>query len=133
MKISVFGQRNIKDDLKIKEEIDNVLSRIPESDYVTFLWGGAEGCQKVVYEYLNKNYDFVLFKPWTTVSKKLYNIATKEGKFDNSYFFFRNVQIVDNSDLVVIFDNGTKDSEVYKVKNLVEKKGKDHIVIEVKE
>jgi len=135
MKISFFGQRNFKNDSFIKENIDRLLSEMAEhrNECVTVLWGGAQGAQTIAYDYLKTEYDTVKFKPWTTVSRKLYKEESQKGKFDNNYFFLRNIQIVDNSDLVVIFDNGEKDSEVDKVKELVEKKGIQHIIFEDKE
>jgi hypothetical protein len=59
------------------------------------------------------------------------SLAIVDGKFDPTFFFYRNIQIVDNSDLVVIFDNKEKDAEVYKVKDLCEKKCKQMIIFDV--
>lgn len=129
MKVSVFSQRNVTDPAIVDKLFNEALW---EDGYnPTFLTGGAHGAQQVIYDALKDDYDFVVFKPWTQISKKMESIAVVDGKFDPTFFFYRNIQIVDNSDLVVIFDNGEKDAECYKVKALCEKKGKNMVVINV--
>jgi hypothetical protein len=134
MKVSIFSQRSVTDPSIVDKLFDtiNYLENIKdEYKPVMFLTGGAHGAQQVIYNTLKDDYDFVVFKPWTQISKKMESIAIVDGKFDPTFFFYRNIQIVDNSDLVVIFDNGEKDAEVYKVKGLCEKKGKQMVVIHV--
>jgi hypothetical protein len=133
MKVSVFSQRNVTDPAIVDMFLDEVQKQYQDIVVYSpvFLTGGAHGAQQVIYDALKENYDFVVFKPWTQISKKMESIAVVDGKFDPTFFFYRNIQIVDNSDLVVIFDNGDKDAEVYKVKGLCEKKGKQMVVIHV--
>ena len=113
MRISVFGPRKItkEDTLKIQESMDKIIGELT-LECITLLLGGASGTQKIVEEYFKDMYDIVVFQPWTMIKKDL----IKE-KYDPTYFFYRNIQIVDNSDVVCIYDNGNKDAEVYKVKN----------------
>ena len=128
MKVSIFSQRNVTDPV-IVDKLFEELGKYEEP--VIFLTGGAHGAQQVVYDALKDDYDFVVFKPWTQISKKLESLAIVDGKFDPTFFFYRNIQIVDNSDLVVIFDHKEKDAECYKVKNLCEKKDKNMVIINV--
>jgi hypothetical protein len=131
MKVSVFGQRNIVDENLIKEKFDEVLSEY-EGQVFTYIYGGAKGPQDVVYNYVKDEMDCILFQPWTMISKRLSKQAVDDnGKFDPVYFFFRNIQIVDNSDLVIIFDNGSQDAEVYKVLNLCTRKNINLVKVDV--
>lgn len=120
MKISVFGQRNITDISTITTLLEMELTDIETN--ITYIHGGAKGPQEIIYNYLKNTVDCVLFRPWTMISNKLAKQAMTNGKFDPVYFFFRNIQIIENSDLVFIFDNGDQDAEVYKVISLCEKK-----------
>ena len=133
MKVSVFSQRSVTDPAIVDMFLDEVQKQYQDIAVYSsvFLTGGAHGAQQVIYDALKDDYDFVVFKPWTQISKKMESIAVVDGKFDPTFFFYRNIQIVDNSDLVVIFDNGEKDAECYKVKGLCEKKGKPMVVINV--
>lgn len=131
-RVSVFGQRTITDDKLVLAKYDEVVSKHYKEDgdlVVTYVYGGAKGPQEIIANVWMG--DKVLFQPWTAISKSLSRQAYKEGGFDPVYFFFRNIQIVENSDLVIIFDNGEKDAEVYKVKSLCEKKGIKYEVVEV--
>jgi hypothetical protein len=133
MKVSVFGQRNVTDESVVKSTIDSIIQNEGSIDagYITFLWGGAKGVQEIVYYYLKDEYDFVIFKPWTKVSHELNNIAMEGGKFNTKYFYLRNKQIIQNSDLVVILDNGQREKEVDSVKELCSKLRKELLIKEI--
>ena len=131
MRISVFGQRSINDSATVTTKFDLVLAEYEKDHPITFVHGGAKGPQSILHDYLKDECDVVLFKPWTMISKKLSKQAMEGGSFDPVYFFFRNIQIVENSDLVIIFDNGEQDGEVYKVKNLCDKKGIKYVEVPV--
>lgn len=132
MKVAIFGSLNISVDqenkvLKLLEEEFTAL-RNPSNDYgraFSILSGGATGVQSVIPDFVHVfGYDLIVFKPWTQVSRKLEKQATSSGKFDPIYFFFRNIQIVDNADIVLIFDTGDKCAEVDRVRELCERKNK---------
>lgn len=132
MRVSVFGQRNIVDEQKVLGEFDKIINKYdPTVTTFTFVHGGAKGPQELIYNYTKTVWDSVLYQPWTMISKKLSRLAMENGSFDPVYFFFRNIQILENSDLVVIFDNGEKDAEVYKVLSLCEKKNIPFIKVEI--
>lgn len=124
MKIAVFGNRTISDNVKVIQSFDSVLKDLkPES--ITLLHGGAAGPATAIVE-ASKDHpiiDTVLFKPWNMVWSKM--------AFDPILFYMRNKQIVENADLVVIFSNGEKDSEVYRVQGLCERKGLKVINVEI--
>jgi len=130
MKVSVFSQRNVDN----QEIVDMILDHAAEAagvEPIVFLIGGANGAQTILYNALRDEYDFVIFKPWTQISREVEELATQGGKFNSTFFYYRNIQIVDNSDLVIIIDNGEKDAEVYKVKELCNKKNKSMVIINV--
>jgi len=122
MRISVFGQRTINDEMLIKQKFDETIAEHDIRECLTYVYGGAKGAQDIIYNYVKEDMDTILFRPWTMVSKKLASQAMEGDKFNPVYFFFRNIQIIDNSDLVIVFDNGEQDAEVYKVKNLLSKR-----------
>jgi hypothetical protein len=130
MRVSVFGQRSITNEALLKEKFDEVLSNF-EGNGFTYIYGGAKGPQDIIYNYVKEDMDCILFQPWTMISKKLNAQVMESGKFDPVYFFFRNIQIVDNSDLVIVFDNGEQDAEVYKVLNLCNRKNVELVKINV--
>jgi len=131
MRISVFGQRSITDEGLVKQRFDEVVAEYDINESITYVHGGAKGVQEIIYNYVKEDWDCVLFRPWTMISKKLASQATEDGKFNPVYFFFRNIQIIENSDLVIVFDNGEQDAEVYKVLNLLEKKKTPFVKISV--
>lgn len=126
MRVSVFSQRSVNDASVVTSSFKEIVG---ENGYITFVHGGAKGAQEIILDWFEG--DVITYRPWTAISKALSRQAYKEGAFDPVYFFFRNIQIVENSDLVIIFDNGEKDAEVYKVKNLCEKKGIKYEVVEL--
>ena len=76
-------------------------------DYVTIISGGAKGVDTLACEWakINKK-DFILFKP--------YHLIDNSVTYQPRYFFTRNKQIIDNSDVVIVFwdgkSKGTKDA-----------------------
>jgi hypothetical protein len=137
MKVSVFGNRSISDKEKVVGVFQSWLtSHSAGYNSITFLWGGAEGPSTFVVDDIkawNEEHqeqrvlqtDVVLFKPWHMVYKKL------AESFNPMYFYFRNKQIVENADAVLVFSNGEKDSEVRRVIELCESLDKEFTVVEV--
>lgn len=127
MKISVFGNRSIVDKEKVVEYFWDFCSSMEEEldvpSGITYLWGGAEGPARLVAEELRDKTDIVLFKPWHMVDFSM--------KFNPKFFFFRNKQIIENSDAVLIFSTGEKDAEVYKTVEFCEQRKKNYLVVQV--
>jgi hypothetical protein len=60
-------------------------------------------------------YDIIAFRPWTLYDRELV--------FSPAIFYYRNQQIIDNSDWVILLDNGEKDSEANKIQSICEEYG----------
>ena len=124
MKLAVFGQRAI-----VNEE--EVITRFEELDYkedlvnecTTYLHGGAKGPQRIILS-LFEDHDTVLFLPWSLVTNKL-------GEFNADLFNYRNKQIIDNADDVVIFDDGSPDREADYVLHYVRRSRKHYYLIKM--
>lgn len=125
MKLAVFGQRAI-------EDTGAVISRLLElsdekgwdNEPLTYLYGGAKGPQAAVLEVMSPHHDCVLFQPWSMVTSRL-------GKFNVDFFDYRNKQIIDNADEVVIFDDGSPDREADRVINYVRRCHKMYNIIKM--
>lgn len=96
MRIGIFGSRNITD-FDVRAILEDITIDIEGS---IFLLGGAKGVQAIVKSYLDEYKDrygkclYILFKPWHLVNTRL--------AFNTDLFFYRNKQIIQNSDLVVV-------------------------------
>lgn len=112
MKLAVFGQRAIEDEAVIAKLLELIELEGWDGDRLTYLHGGAKGPQKTILGLMEEYHDTVLFQPWSMVTSKL-------GKFRIDMFDWRNKQIINNADEVVIFDNGTPDREADYVLNYV--------------
>lgn len=112
MRVAVVGSRSIVDQDLINYHLDKLL--LPcggeNGDEVTIISGGAIGVDTLAREWARvNNKDFILFKP--------YHLIDNQVTYHPRYFFTRNKQIVDNSDMVVVFwdgtSNGSKDVMKY--------------------
>lgn len=124
MKISVFGNRSITDVNKVVDIFWKYVETLELKDKpegITYVWGGADGPSNIIAEELREKTDIVLFKPWHLIDFSI--------KFGPKYFYFRNKQVVENSDAVLILTTGEKDAEVYKTVELCEQKNKEYTVI----
>lgn len=126
IKIGVFGNRNITN----KELVQSKFAEFMEDfelplDPILIIHGGAAGPANIMAEYADKDQEWstVLFKPWTMVWSKL--------EFQPIFFYLRNKQIVENSEIVFIVTNGEKDSEVYRVIDLCKRWNKRYYIAEV--
>ncbi len=121
-KIAIFGNRTIDD-------VDKVLNAFEEAvgldNEICILHGGAIGPAKIISERakVTDGLSEVCFKPWTMIYQKI--------EFHPKFFYFRNKQVVENSDQVLIFSNGEEDSEVSRVLELCNRWGKDYQVIDL--
>lgn len=116
--IGVFGNRDITDASLIRKKFDEYMKNTSFEE-VLILHGGAAGPQEVLAE----DYISILFKPWHMIWSKI--------EFAPILFYMRNKQIVENSDEVIIFSNGEKDAEVYKVIDLCKRKRVKYTIIDV--
>jgi len=89
------------------------------------LHGGAQGVQATIKSFAEGmlSWTSILFQPWHMVYNKL--------EFKPIYFYLRNKQIVQNADIVLIFTNGIKDSEVYRVINYCNLVDKPYQVVDL--
>lgn len=105
MKLAVFGQRAIEDEATVRSQLHELSKRKCWYELgITYLYGGAKGPQRFALDMMDEYHDTVLFQPWSMVTNKL-------GEFNVEMFDWRNKQILDNADEVVIFDDGTPDRE----------------------
>jgi len=108
MRCFITGSRTPNDKLdrvKFEQELDSILEKyIVDGDAVSVLNGGQVGIDRSAQAYANKKrYDFFMYKPW--------HLIWKELPFSNSLFFYRNKQLIDNCDLVIILrERGEEDN-----------------------
>lgn len=121
MKVSVFGPRELgekqgKDVLAVWTEF-----KAKRSD-VVYLHGGSKGTQELIlgFEKAHKDSNIVLFKPWHMVDKTI--------QFTTKLMLKRNIQILDNSDLVFLFELG-ESSELSWTNNYCENNNIDVITV----
>ena len=117
--IGVFGNRNITDEKLVLKLFNQHLEKFPYLGEPLILHGGAKGPQKIISDKFRN----IVFRPWNLIWPKL--------KFSSIYFYLRNKQIVENSDEVVIFSNGEREAEVYKMINLCGRLGVPHFIFDV--
>lgn len=100
MRVAIVGSRSIDDEQYVFDEISTILAqRTPPDEPIVIISGGAKGVDSIAKMYAEDNgYDFILFKP--------YHLIDNKADFQPRYFFSRNRQIVDNSDLVVCLWDG---------------------------
>lgn len=100
MKIGIIGSRGFENEELIRNKIDHVLAPLEEQCLLlVFLGGGSKGAERIAADHVTGNlqYDYVLFKP--------YNFIDTKVPHDPKYFYFRNKQIVDNADVLIVFDD----------------------------
>lgn len=98
MKVSVFGPRELTQKQQENIKYFWTLFKAKRSDIV-FIHGGSKGLQKFILDIENKEYagtPIILFKPW--------NIVDKGIEYSIKLMFNRNKQIMDNSDVVLLFE-----------------------------
>lgn len=100
MRIGISGSRSITDEKWVYDNLDTILDPIAErGDKPVILSGGAKGVDDITVAYSAKRkYDHILFKP--------YHLVDTKEPYRAKFFFARNKQIVDNSDLVIIMWDG---------------------------
>lgn len=105
MRVAIIGGRDFGLTLKEQEwmwkELDDLKERYEDSStpWRVVVSGGAKGADTVAQQYAKSRLlEFILFKP--------YHLIDNTVSYHPRYFFTRNKQIVDNSDLVVAFWNG---------------------------
>lgn len=103
MKIGIIGSRGFDNEALVQQCIDHAIA--PYEDdcrLVVFLGGGSKGAERIAADHITNNLglDYILFKP--------YNFVDTRVPHDPKYFYFRNKQIVDNADVLFIFDDGSE-------------------------
>jgi hypothetical protein len=124
MKVGIIGSRGFDNEAKVQEHIDHLVGRYFEDEarMVVFIGGGSRGAERIAQDHItnNLNMDYVLFKP--------YNFIDTKVPHDPKFFHFRNKQIVDNADLLVVFDDGVEKSLVRTILYIKNILNKDYII-----
>lgn len=112
MRVGIVGSRKVDDPEMVTAVMSELISN-NEGKPLVFVGGGSKGSERIAQEYISQlGLDFVLFKP--------YNFIDVGADHHPKYFFYRNKQIVDNSDLVIVFledsESGVKKTLAY-IKN----------------
>jgi hypothetical protein len=114
MRIGIIGSRGVTSTPIVESVLQEVVGPLQDDcTPLTFLGGGSKGSERIAALWASaEGYDYVLFKP--------YNFVDTSADHDPKYFFYRNKQIVDNSDAVIVFledsENGVKKTIDY-IKN----------------
>jgi len=109
MRICIVGSRSIDKAEVVFPLIDKFIREHTTAPR-TVLSGGAKGVDSLVKEWTKvQGYDFIEFQPIHMLDRNI--------EFNSKYFFVRNRQLIDNSDIVLaIWDGqstGTKHSITY--------------------
>ena len=116
MKLGVLASRSITDQETVDELIDYIVERYFEDDISCVISGSGSSVEKkLIQQCKDSHIDHVLFEPYFVVDKK--------SKHNPAHFFARNKQIVDNSDVVVIFWDQEDRGEEFAI-NYAKKKNK---------
>lgn len=100
MKIGIVGGRAFHDERLIQSAVNEVMSPFEDNcDMVVFLGGASKGAERLAMDHIvgDLQMDYVLFLP--------YNMVDTRTPHHPKYFYYRNKQIVDNSDVLIIFDD----------------------------
>ena len=125
MRVAVVGSRSIVDQDLINYHLDQIF--LPcggdHGEDIVIVSGGAKGVDTLAREWAKiNNKDFILFKP--------YHLIDDSVEYHPRYFFVRNKQIIDNSDMVIVFWDGKSKGTIDAMKR-ARKQGKDITVIEI--
>ena len=126
MKIGIIGSRGFDNVEQVESLIDGVLGPLEDDcKYVVFLGGGSKGAERLAQDHITGNLglDYVLFKP--------YNFVDTKVPHDPKYFYFRNKQIVDNSDLLLVFDDGMEKSLTKTISYIKNVTSKDYRIFHI--
>ncbi len=144
-----FGHRKIINKQSIQSQLILIIKDLIENKgYKRFLFGGLgefdDLCYQIVSSYKQQYSDivrvFYLFdkkhinerKRPKYISKELYEeIIYAQVDFDYWYYYiyYRNLTIVDNSDMIVFYVNHSEESGAYKIYKYAKKKNKNIILL----
>lgn len=110
MKIGVIGSNSITDKKRVFDILESELFKKENIfDSITILGQGGKGVANFTKEFAKEfSLDFVEFLP--------YHLIDNRVDFSSKYFFIRNRQIIDNSDLVIAIWNGDCKDVEYGIK-----------------
>lgn len=116
MKLGVLASRSIEDVKNVIDCVNYVTEKYFDEDLSCVLSGSGSKVEKAMIKECNEGFvDHVLFEP--------YFILNKAIKHDKTDFSVRNKQIVDNSDVLVVFTDD-KEGGLEAVITYAKKKGK---------
>jgi uncharacterized phage-like protein YoqJ len=106
MKLGVLGARTIDDASTVKQVLFELIEE--RAGITTVLTSGAPGVDTSVRQWAEEvHLDLVVLEPHHKVNRK--------ATFNPSYFFYRNKELVKNSDLLVVFDDGNSSDLTYAI------------------
>ena len=109
MRVAVIGSRNFSDYQKVKKVLDQL-------EISLIVSGGAKGADTLGYQYaLENSIETLIFR-------------AEWDKYGKSAGYIRNVDIIDNSDIVLAFWDGKSKGTLHSI-NLAKKKGKALLII----
>lgn len=98
MKVGIIGSRNINDVDQVISNLESVLRGLDNESggHIVILGGDSKGSERICKDYIEGTpYDYVLFLP--------YNFVASGVEHDPKFFYYRNKQIIDNSDYLIVF------------------------------
>lgn len=98
MKVGILGSRSIDDVEQVISNFESVLRGLDNESggHISVLGGDSKGAERICKDYVEATpYDYVLFLPYSFVASGV--------DHDPKYFYYRNKQIIDNADYVVVF------------------------------
>lgn len=99
MKIAVIGSRSIDDPLVVFPAIDRFVKEYCSWTPPTIISGGAKGVDALAKKWAEvQGFDYVEFLPYHKIDSR--------AEYSPTYFFARNLQIVENSDKVLVIWDG---------------------------
>lgn len=114
MKIAIIGSRNFKDKMLLKEHMQKFQEQYNITHIVS---GGAKGADTLAVEWADENsIETIVFYPDASKHKGAY--------------YARNKQIVNESDIIVAFWDGTSTGTKYTI-DFARSKQKEVVIVEV--
>lgn len=100
-RIGVIGSRTITDKALVYKHLDEMKQTTSlQGDQIVVLSGGAKGVDTLTQQWAKDNQvPFILFKP--------YFLVDSQAEYNPRHYFTRNKQIIDNSDMIIAFWDGT--------------------------
>lgn len=129
MRVAVLGSRNIHDREFVFNKLSSIYAGLQRKGHrqFTFLYGGDKGVSRLTSDWVNRSIsqgldiEPIIFEP--------YHLLNRRSKFDSRNFYYRNLQMLNNADLVIIFwDN--QSGETARAVDKTKEAGKPLVLVE---